>query len=147
MPRARSRAHGAGGRQDGAGVARRELTSVPAQAQPGKVPLSPKVRALLVFTCLLVLVDTVFFTALTPLLPHYTQVAHLSKSGAGILVAGYPLGTLAAYVLEPQAEDGLCTWNFFDDGLKEGTDFPIVRVPAAVPIPAIMKKPLAADRQ
>ncbi|HTQ89744.1 MAG TPA: MFS transporter, partial [Streptosporangiaceae bacterium] len=29
-----------------------------------------------------------------PLLPHYTQVAHLSKSGAGILVAGYPLGTL-----------------------------------------------------
>src|SRR4029077_11989765 len=34
------------------------------------------------------------FTALTPLLPHYTHVAHLSKSGAGILVAGYPLGTL-----------------------------------------------------
>jgi MFS family permease len=44
--------------------------------------------------CVLVLVDTLFFTALTPLLPHYTQVAHLSKSGAGILVAGYPLGTL-----------------------------------------------------
>src|SRR5580692_9032488 len=36
-----------------------------------------------------------FFTALTPLLPHYTHVAHLSKAGAGILVAGYPLGTLA----------------------------------------------------
>src|SRR3984885_15792304 len=35
-----------------------------------------------------------FFTALTPLLPHYTQVAHLSKAGAGILVAGYPVGTL-----------------------------------------------------
>src|SRR2546421_7379937 len=35
-----------------------------------------------------------FFTALTPLLPHYTHVAHLSKSGAGILVASYPLGTL-----------------------------------------------------
>ena len=35
-----------------------------------------------------------FFTALTPLLPYYTHVAHLSKSGAGILVAGYPLGTL-----------------------------------------------------
>jgi len=42
----------------------------------------------------LVLVDTMFFTALTPLLPHYTQVAHLSKAGAGILVASYPLGTL-----------------------------------------------------
>jgi MFS family permease len=49
---------------------------------------------LLLFVCVLVLVDTMFFTALTPLLPHYTQVAHLGKSGAGILVAGYPLGTL-----------------------------------------------------
>ena len=43
---------------------------------------------------MLVLVDTMFFTALTPLLPHYTHVAHLSKAGAGILVASYPLGTL-----------------------------------------------------
>jgi predicted MFS family arabinose efflux permease len=40
------------------------------------------------------LVDTIFFTALTPLLPHYSHTAHLSKSGAGILVAGYALGTL-----------------------------------------------------
>lgn len=52
------------------------------------------VRPLLLFVCALVLVDTAFFTALTPLLPYYTHVAHLSKSGAGILVAGYPLGTL-----------------------------------------------------
>jgi len=51
-------------------------------------------RALLLFVCVLVLIDTMFFTALTPLLPHYTQVAHLSKAGAGILVAAYPLGTL-----------------------------------------------------
>ncbi len=58
------------------------------------LPLTRSLRALLLFVCVLVLVDTMFFTALTPLLPHYTQVAHLSKSGAGILVAGYPLGTL-----------------------------------------------------
>ncbi len=51
-------------------------------------------RALLGFVCALVAVDTIFFTALTPLLPHYTQVAGLSKSGAGLLVAAYPLGTL-----------------------------------------------------
>jgi MFS family permease len=51
-------------------------------------------RTLLVFVCALVLVDTVFFTALTPLLPHYMSVAHLSESGAGVLVACYPLGTL-----------------------------------------------------
>ena len=58
------------------------------------MPLTRPLRTLLLFVCVLVLVDTLFFTALTPLLPHYTQVAHLSKSGAGILVAGYPLGTL-----------------------------------------------------
>ena len=58
------------------------------------MPLTRSLRALLLFICVLVLVDTMFFTALTPLLPHYTQVAHLSKAGAGILVASYPLGTL-----------------------------------------------------
>ena len=57
-------------------------------------PLSRSLRVLLLFLCLLVLVDTMFFAALTPLLPHYAHLAHLSKSGAGILVAGYPLGTL-----------------------------------------------------
>jgi MFS family permease len=58
------------------------------------LPLTRPLRALLLYVCVLVLVDTMFFTALTPLLPHYTQVAHLSKAGAGILVASYPLGTL-----------------------------------------------------
>jgi len=58
------------------------------------LPLTRSLRALLWFVCVLVLVDTMFFTALTPLLPHYVHVAHLTKAGAGLLVAGYPLGTL-----------------------------------------------------
>jgi MFS family permease len=45
--------------------------------------------------CAIVAVDTVFFAALTPLLPHYTAAAGLSKAGAGLLVAAYPAGTLA----------------------------------------------------
>ena len=56
--------------------------------------LTRQVYVLLLYVCALVLVDTIFFSALTPLLPHYTQVAHLSKSGAGLLVAGYAMGTL-----------------------------------------------------
>jgi MFS family permease len=56
--------------------------------------LQPRIRLLLLFVCALVLVDTIFFTALTPLLPHYAHVARLSKAGAGILVSAYPLGTL-----------------------------------------------------
>jgi MFS family permease len=59
-----------------------------------QAPLPRRVRALLGFVCVIVLVDTIFFTALTPLLPHYTHVANLSKAGAGLLVAAYPAGTL-----------------------------------------------------
>jgi MFS family permease len=58
------------------------------------VRLPRRVRALLGFVCVLVLVDTMFFTALTPLLPHYFHAADLTKAGAGILVAAYPAGTL-----------------------------------------------------
>ena len=49
---------------------------------------------LLALVCAIVGVDTVFFSALTPLLPHYAAAAGLTKAGAGILVAAYPAGTL-----------------------------------------------------
>src|SRR6202044_2558548 len=68
------------------------MTSAPPVVTRPKLPT--RLRVLIAFLCALVLVDTVFFTALTPLLPHYPHSAHLSKSGAGILVAAYPLGTL-----------------------------------------------------
>ncbi len=51
-------------------------------------------RTLLLFVSALVFVDTVFYTALTPLLPHYVHSVGLSKAGAGYLVAAYPFGTL-----------------------------------------------------
>ena len=56
--------------------------------------LPRSVFALLAFVCAIVLVDTIFFTALTPLLPYYVHAAGLTKAGAGILVAAYPVGTL-----------------------------------------------------
>lgn len=46
------------------------------------------------------------------------------------------LGTLAALLLEPGAEDGLATWNFFDAELAEGKDFPVVRLRAAARLAA-----------
>jgi len=49
---------------------------------------------LLALACAIVGVDTVFFSALTPLLPHYTAAAGMSKAAAGILIAAYPAGTL-----------------------------------------------------
>lgn len=58
------------------------------------MPLPRPVRRLLLFISALVFTDTIFFTALTPLLPHYVHVVGLSKAGAGVLVAAYPFGTL-----------------------------------------------------
>jgi MFS family permease len=60
-----------------------------------RLRLDPPMLRLLGFVCALVFVDTVFFSALTPLLPHYVRMAGLSKAGAGILVASYAAGTLA----------------------------------------------------
>jgi dipeptidyl-peptidase-4 len=67
-------------------------------------------------------------------------------AGTILVRTAQPLGTLAAYLLEPQAEDGLCTWNFFDDSLKVGQDFPVRRLPAAVPITAGRVRPLPEER-
>jgi MFS family permease len=51
-------------------------------------------RRLLILVCALVWVDTMLYAALTPLLPHFTHTLHLSKAGAGVLVAAYAGGAL-----------------------------------------------------
>lgn len=53
------------------------------------------------------------------------------RDSTHIVRTAQPLGTLAVYMLEPQSEDGLATWNFFDDLLEVGKDFPIKRISAA----------------
>jgi MFS family permease len=53
-------------------------------------------RRLLLLVGAIVLVDTMFFAALTPLLPHYVDKFDLGKAGAGVLQAMYPIGALVA---------------------------------------------------
>src|SRR5215213_7551550 len=53
-------------------------------------------RRLLLLICAIVLVDTSFYAAITPLLPYYADHEHLTKTSAGILSGAYPAGTLAA---------------------------------------------------
>jgi MFS family permease len=52
-------------------------------------------RRLFLLVAAVVLVDTMFFAAVAPLLPHYSDEFDLSKTGAGILAAAYPAGTFA----------------------------------------------------
>ncbi len=48
--------------------------------------------------------------------------------GTYLVRAAQPLGTLAAYLLEPETDDGLVTWNFLDSYLGVGKVFPINKV-------------------
>src|SRR5947208_2869405 len=51
-------------------------------------------RRVLALSCCVVFVDTALYAALTPLLPHFVHEFHLSKRGAGLLVAAYAGGAL-----------------------------------------------------
>src|SRR3954467_1973166 len=50
-------------------------------------------RRLVAFVCLVVFVDTMFYAAVTPLLPALSDQYDLSKTAAGVLAAAYPAGT------------------------------------------------------
>jgi MFS family permease len=52
-------------------------------------------RRLFLLVAAVVLVDTMFFAAVAPLLPHYSDELDLTKTAAGVLTAAYPAGTFA----------------------------------------------------
>lgn len=84
-------------------------------------------RRLLLLVGATIFVDTIFFAALTPLLPRYADDFDLSKTGVGILAASYPAGALlggipggvsaARYGVKPTVVAGLllmvCTTTAF----------------------------------
>ncbi|MCW3015460.1 MAG: transporter [Solirubrobacterales bacterium] len=51
-------------------------------------------RRLISLVCAIVLVDTMFYAVVAPLLPTLTDELNLSKAAAGLLAAAYPAGTL-----------------------------------------------------
>ena len=59
---------------------------------------SELVRRLVLLLSAVVAVDTMFYTALAPLLPHFATRYGLGKGGAGVLAALYAMGVLAASV-------------------------------------------------
>ena len=58
----------------------------------------------------------------------YREENRSIPAGTYLVRTGQPLGKLASYMMEPEANEGFVKWNFMDDWMKVGDDFPIVRV-------------------
>ena len=56
------------------------------------------------------------------------------QAGSLFIPANQPLGRLAFYLLEPESDDGLVTWNFIEEGVSVGQTYPIYRVTDATRI-------------
>jgi hypothetical protein len=48
-------------------------------------------------------------------------------AGSLVVRTRQPLGRLAFYLLEPESDDGLTTWNFLDEALKAGAAHPVLK--------------------
>jgi hypothetical protein len=48
-------------------------------------------------------------------------------AGSLIVRTNQRLGRLIFYLLEPESDDGLTTWNFFDEALKTGAEHPVLK--------------------
>ena len=72
-------------------------------------------------------------------------------AGSYVVQSAQPLGRLAAYLLEAESDDGLVTWNFFDQSIAEGKVYPALRLPKPAqlttkPITEIQQKlPITLD--
>lgn len=58
---------------------------------------------------------------------HYEKKTVALPAGTLVIRAAQPLGTLAAYLLEPESEDGLTAWNVFDPALGPGKNHPVLK--------------------
>jgi murein tripeptide amidase MpaA len=67
---------------------------------------------------------------------HWTTERRALPSGTLVVPVAQSLGALAAYLLEPESDDGLVTWNTLDPFLRRGAEFPVVRVPLPLPAPS-----------
>ena len=69
------------------------------------------------------------------LVGHWRGETRSVPPGAYVVDLDQPLSLLAIYMLEPQSDDGLVDWNFFDVELKPGGLYPIFRVGEIPPTP------------
>jgi hypothetical protein len=68
------------------------------------------------------------------------------SAGTIVVPTTQPLGALVVYLLEPRSDDGLFTWNFFDDALAAGGEAPVIRLPEPAPLLTAPMPSLSGDR-
>jgi hypothetical protein len=61
---------------------------------------------------------------------HWEQVPSRMAGNVIVVPMDQPLRRLAAYLLDPESDDGLATWNFFDASLAVGRPYPVMRLAA-----------------
>lgn len=60
--------------------------------------------------------------------PAAAQAASGNLNAYVVVSATGRFGPLAAYLLEPESDDGLVDWNFLDRYIKAGSQFPVIRL-------------------
>jgi hypothetical protein len=58
----------------------------------------------------------------------YKKETQTFPAGSVFVRTAQPLGTLAAYLLEPERDDGLVAWNFLDSYLAVGKPAPVYKL-------------------
>ena len=58
----------------------------------------------------------------------YTTEKTTIPAGSTVVRLAQPLGLLAAYLLEPESDDGLTNWNFLDQWLEVGKPAPVRKI-------------------
>jgi hypothetical protein len=58
----------------------------------------------------------------------YANERRSFPAGTVVVRTAQPLGRLVFYLLEPESDDGLVTWNFWDASLEVGKRFPVFKL-------------------
>ncbi len=70
----------------------------------------------------------------TRLVGHWRGDTRRIPLSSYIVDMSQPLARLAIYMLEPESDDGLADWNYFDSELKVGGEYPVFKVMGGLPI-------------
>jgi hypothetical protein len=66
----------------------------------------------------------------------YKKESMTFPAGSVIVRTAQPLGRLVCYLLEPESDDGLVDWNYFDPYLETGKTFPVHKIMQNVNTPS-----------